>query len=66
MCDLPLNNYLLLLKSEALGKMDNQEFLDRAYRYNMVFFLDQDNAWVRMNIIVDDWTVRINNVDLDS
>lgn len=65
-CDLPLNNYLLLLKSEALGKMDNQEFLDRAYRYNMVFFLDQDNAWVRMNIIVDDWTVRINNVDLDS
>ena len=65
-CDLPLNNYLLLLKSEALGKMDNQEFLDRAYRYNMVFFLDQDNAWVRMNIIVDDWTVRINNIDLDS
>ena len=32
----------------------------------MVFFLDQDNAWVRMNIIVDDWTVRINNIDLDS
>lgn len=64
-CDIPLNNYLLVLKSEALGKMDNQEFLDRASRYNLVFFLDQDNAWVRMNIVVDDWTVRINNVDLD-
>lgn len=64
-CDLPLNNYLLLLKSESLGNMGNQEFLDRASRYNLIFFLDQDNAWVRMNIIVDDWTVRINNVDLD-
>lgn len=64
-CDLPLNNYLLLLKSESFGKMDNQEFLDRASRYNLIFFLDRDNTWVRMNIIVDDWTVRINNIDLD-
>ncbi len=64
-CDLPLNNYLLLLKSEALGKMDNQEFLDRASRYNLVFFLDRDNTWVSMNIIVDDWTVRIENIDFD-
>lgn len=64
-CDIPLNNYLLLLKSESFGKMDSQEFLDRASRYNLVFFLDKDNAWVRMNIIVDDWTVRINNINLD-
>lgn len=61
--DLPLNNYLLLLKSENLGNMGNQEFLDRAYRFNLVFFLDHDNAWIRMNIIVDDWTVRIDNID---
>lgn len=64
-CDLPLNNYLLLLKSESLGAMDEQEFLDRASRYNLIFFLDKDNAWVRMNIVVDDWTVRINNMHFD-
>lgn len=61
-CDLPLNNYLLLMKSEFYGEMGEQEFLDRASRYNMVFFLDKDNFWVRMNIIVDDWTVRVENI----
>lgn len=61
--DIPLNNYLLLLKSEYLSKMDAREFLDRAYNYSLVFFLDHDNAWVRTNIIVDDWTVRINDIN---
>lgn len=63
--DLPLVNYLLILKSEALASMDSQEFLDRVSRWNMIFFLDRDNAWVRMNIVVDDWTVRINNIKFD-
>ncbi|MCM1005714.1 MAG: FimB/Mfa2 family fimbrial subunit [Prevotella sp.] len=61
--DLPLNNYLLLLKGEHLASMPAQEFLDRANNYSLVFFLDRDNAWVRMNIIVDDWTVRVNNIN---
>lgn len=61
--DLPLNNYLLLLKSDYFNKMGSQEFLDRCSRYNLVFFLDHDNVWVQMNIIVDDWTVRINNIE---
>ncbi|MCM1369580.1 MAG: FimB/Mfa2 family fimbrial subunit [Candidatus Amulumruptor caecigallinarius] len=61
-CDLPLNNYLVLMKSEYLAQMGEQEFLDRANRYNMVFFLDKDNFWVQMNIIVNDWTVRIDNI----
>ena len=61
--DIPLNNYLLLLKSESLGKMQPQEFLDRASRYNMIFFLDRDNAWVRVAIEVGPWTVRIDNIE---
>lgn len=61
--DLPLNNYLLLLKGEHLSNMPSQEFLDRANNYSLVFFLDHDNAWVRMNIVVDDWTVRVNKIN---
>lgn len=60
--DVPLTNYLLLLKSEAY-KMDDQQFLDRGYNYDLVLFLDRNNCWVRMNIIVMDWIVRINNID---
>lgn len=61
--DLPLNNYLLMLKSDYFGSMDSQEYLDRASRHNLVFFLDHDNAWVEMHIVVEDWTVRINNIE---
>lgn len=62
--DLPLNNYLLLMKSDYFSNMDNQEYLDRSYRHNLVFFLDSDNkTWARLNIVVGDWTVRINNME---
>lgn len=64
-CELPLNNYLLLMKSDYFKNMGAQEFLDRASRYNMVFFLDKDNFWVRLNIIVNDWTVRFENIKFD-
>lgn len=63
--DIPLNNYLLALKSEYFYKMLAQEFLDRCNRYNLVFFLDHDNVWFRTQIIVDDWTVRIDNIDFE-
>lgn len=62
--DLPLNQYLLLMKSDMLSSMDNQEYLDRSYRHNLVFFLDSDNTtWLGLNIIVGPWTVRIVNAD---
>lgn len=64
-CDIPLNSYLLLMKSEVFAGMDPQEFLDRANNYNLVFFLDHDNVWIRMNIVVDDWTVRIDDINFE-
>lgn len=62
--DIPLNNYLLLLKSQAFATMGNQEFLDRESRWNMIFFLDQKNHWVSISITIKDWTVRINNSEV--
>lgn len=61
--DIPLNNYLLLLKSEAYSKMGSQEFLDRESRWNMLFFLDGNMRWIKTTIVINDWIVRINDIE---
>lgn len=62
--DIPLNNYLLLLKSKSFASMGNQEFLDRESRWNMIFFLSEGNYWVSTQISIKDWDVRINNTEV--
>lgn len=62
--DIPLINYLALYKSERYADMPVQEFLDRESRWVMIFFLDRHWKWVKTQIVVNDWIVRINNVDL--
>ena len=62
--NIPLNTYLLLLKSELYADMPAQEFLDRVSEWSLVFFLDSGNRWYNARIIVNDWVVRINNSDL--
>ncbi len=62
--DIPLNNYLLLLKSQQFANMSSQEFLDRESRWNMIFFLSDKDYWVNTTIIINDWVVRINEAEL--
>ena len=61
--NIPLNTYLLLLKSELYSEMPSQEFLDRISEWSLVFFLDSQNRWVNTRIVVNDWVVRINSTD---
>lgn len=61
--DIPLNNYLLLLKSEHYKSMSAQEFLDRESRWNMIFFLDRNHEWLKTQIVINDWVVRINDIE---
>ena len=61
--DIPLINYLALLKSEKYASMSTQEFLDRESRWKMLFFL-QGGIWLDTVIEINDWIVRINNADL--
>ena len=61
--DIPLVKYLLLLKSEKYPDMSDQEYLDRESLWSMVFLLN-DNTWQDISIIINDWTVRNNNVEL--
>lgn len=61
--DIPLNNYLLLLKSELYSEMGPQEYLDRESEWALVFFLDPNDYWIRTFIQINDWTVRINDME---
>lgn len=62
--DIPLINYLLLLKSQEFSSMGPQEFLDRESRWDMIFFLDENKYWVKTYIKINDWIVRVNNAEL--
>lgn len=53
--------YLLLMKSAA-NPMTDQQFLDSESRWNLFFFL-QHGTWIYLDIVVDDWKVRINNTE---
>lgn len=62
--DIPLNNYLLLLRSDRHAEMGRQEFLDRQSEWELVFLLNPDNTWLRTLIKINDWTVRINDEEM--
>ena len=62
--DIPIVNYLLLLKSEAYASMPSQEYLDREDSWAVVFFLDDNDNWVRTHIVINDWTIRLNNIGM--
>ena len=59
---IPLVSYLLLLKSEQFSWMSSQEYLDRENRWSMIFFLDKGDHWWAVSIVINGWTVRINDI----
>lgn len=63
--DIPLNNYLLLLKSDQYKTMGPQEYLDRESRWSMIFFLDHNRFWLRTQIVINGWVVRLDDVDFN-
>lgn len=60
--DIPLIKYLALTRDLAWN-MSNQEYLDRQSNWSMMFFL-MNNVWASAKIAVNDWIVRINDIDL--
>lgn len=59
---IPLIEYLLLTKSQE-HVMDDQEYLDRQDEYSMTFFLDENQTWLKTTIIINGWTIRLNDID---
>lgn len=60
--DCPLDEYLLLMRSERFSEMGDQEYLDRESRWTLYFFL-QEGSWLHTQIVVNDWVVRINDIE---
>lgn len=64
--DIPLTAYLMLTEMEGHKKdMTAQEYLDRQDEYSLVFFLDDNLAWLKIQVIINGWTVRFNSTELD-
>lgn len=59
--DIPLIDYLTM-RSEKYMRMSDQEYLDRECDYSLVLFLGDNNTWIRTTIIINGWTVRVNNI----
>ena len=60
---IPLTRYLLAFRNQYQEQMRPQEYLDRENTWNMIFFLDSDNRWVQVSIIIHDYVVRINDIE---
>lgn len=60
--DIPLVNYLTLLRSQQFANMSDQEFLDRESRWSVILFLEA-GYWLNTRIIINDWVVRINSFE---
>jgi Protein of unknown function (DUF1812). len=45
--------------------MSNQEYLDRQDEYNIMFFLDSNNNWIKTRIIINGWAVVLNDFPLN-
>lgn len=59
----PLITYLLFTRGwgDSWIKSD-QEYLDRQHRWTLMFFL-QNGMWMRTVIAINNWVVRLNNID---
>lgn len=61
--NLPLIDYALLVKGHY-GNMDDQDYLDRQDKYDLVFFLDDRDEWIKTYIYINSWQVVVQDSDL--
>lgn len=60
----PLIDYALMVKGRYEGVVSDQDYLDRQDKYDVVFFLDENNEWPRTHIYINSWKIVLQNTDL--
>lgn len=60
----PLADFALLVKGKYNAAMGDQEFLDRQDDYNMVFFLDDQDRWLKTFIYINSWKIVLQDAEL--
>ena len=61
---IPLKDYALLVKGNYNRNMDDQEYLDRQDEYNLTFFLDEYGNWATSVIVINSWSVVLNQTEI--
>lgn len=61
---IPLKDYALLVKGYYNRNMSDQEYLDRQDEYNLTFFLDEFGNWATSMIIINSWSVVLNDTNI--
>lgn len=60
---IPLIDYALLVKG-SYADMDDQEYLDRQDKYDLVFFLDEGDRWMNAYIYINSWKLVLQDIEL--
>ena len=53
-----------MVKGRYEGVVSDQDYLDRQDKYDVVFFLDENNEWPRTHIYINSWKIVLQNTDL--
>ncbi|MBE6288451.1 MAG: hypothetical protein E7099_09775 [Mediterranea massiliensis] len=61
---IPIIKMFLLAKMQGQYNMENQEYLDRQDEYRMTFFLDKTMKWINTQIMINDWIVRFDDLNV--
>lgn len=65
---IPMVEWALMFKSARHADMDDQEYLDREYEYNVMVILENDEekneGWIAADIVINGWH-KIDNSDTD-
>ena len=62
---IPIIDYALLVKGNYKNQMSDQEYLDCQDEYNMIFFLNEDSEWIASSIIINGWTIVLNDSNMN-
>lgn len=62
--NIPLIDYILLVKGNYNRSMTDQEYLDRQDEYNFVFFVDDNHNWLSASIYINSWRVVLQDAGM--
>lgn len=60
----PLIKYALMVKGQVGRDLEDQEYLDRQDKYDLVFFLDKGYRWTDLYIKIHSWVLVAQRVEL--
>lgn len=61
---IPLIDYALLVKGSVGRELEDQDYLDYQDKYDLIFFLDENNEWLNAYIYINSWKIILQNTNI--